>query len=266
MIALRWLASALFIAAIPVFLLLSNVRIATMEPRVYGYGFSTYGVAEVTGLDRAQLDRAAVDIVRYFADDRPLLTTRVSIGGQEQPLFTAREALHMRDVKGLFQAVFWLQEVAFVYLAVYVVAVYIWARERPLRRLARQCMTAGYVTAGVLAVGAVIAAIGFDSLFLAFHLVSFANDFWALDPLHDRLIQMFPRDFWFIVTLAVGVATVMEGMLLSLLGYALRSWLDRTAVVVSPPPPSAAPPDAPDASNALLADEATAEPTAAEAP
>ncbi len=227
MLALRWFASALFLIAVPVFLLLSNVRIATMEPRVYSYGFANYGVAELTGIDRAQLDRAGGDIVRYFGDARPLLTTRVTIEGQEQPLFSAKEALHMRDVKQLFQGVFFLHEVAFIYIAGYVVAVYLWARERSLRRLAGQCIRGGFITAGVLAVGAVVATVGFDALFLAFHLVSFANDFWALDPARDHLIQMFPRDFWFTVTIAVGVATVMEGLLLSLLGYALRAWLER---------------------------------------
>ena len=228
-LALRWFASALFIVSVPVFLLLSNVRIATMEPRVYSYGFANYQVAEVTGIDRVYLDRAAGDMVRYFGDDRPLLTTRVTIEGQEQPLFSAKEALHMRDVKRLFHGVFFLHEVAFVYLAGYVVTVYLWAHERSLRRLAAQCIRAGYITAGVLAVAGVVASVGFDALFFAFHLVSFANDFWALDPLRDHLIQMFPRDFWFTVTLAVGVATMMEGLLLSLLGYALRVWLERGA-------------------------------------
>jgi hypothetical protein len=32
----RWVATALFVLAVPVFLLLANVRIAGSEPRVYG--------------------------------------------------------------------------------------------------------------------------------------------------------------------------------------------------------------------------------------
>jgi integral membrane protein (TIGR01906 family) len=227
-IALRWLAAVLFIASVVVFLLLSNVRIAAMEPRVYGYSFSAYQVPEVTGIDRGQLDRAAVDIVRYFGDSRPLLTTRVTIGGQDQPLFSPKEALHMRDVKALFGAVFVVHEMAFIYLAGYIVAVYLWARERSLARLASQFIRAGVLTAGIVMVAGAVAAVGFDTLFTLFHLVSFANDFWELDPTRDHLIQMFPRDFWFTVTMAVGVATIMEGLLLALAGYGLRAWLRRT--------------------------------------
>ena len=66
MYAARWVAGALFVACIPVFLLLTNVRIAATEERVYGYGFSAYNIPAVTGIERAQLDRAAHEIVAYF--------------------------------------------------------------------------------------------------------------------------------------------------------------------------------------------------------
>ena len=226
--AVRSFATALFIALLPVFLLLSNVRIAATEPRVYGYSFSQYDVPAVTGLARSQLDGAARDIVRYFRDDRALLTTRVEVNGEEQPLFTPREALHMRDVKGLFRYVFLLQEIAFVYIAAYVAAVFLWSRERSLGRLASYLVIAGVLTAGTLAVAAAASFVGFDALFTRFHMISFANDFWQLDPTRDRLIQMFPRDFWFTVTLGVGVATVVQGLTLVLLGYGLRVWLNRS--------------------------------------
>lgn len=221
----RWLASALFVLCVPIFLLLTNVRIAAMEARVYEYSFATYDVPTVTGIDREQLDAAASDIVAYFGDNRPLLTTEVTTNGQPGPLFTPREALHMRDVKALFRQTFVLQEITFAYFVAYIAAVFLWSHERSLLRLASQCITAGAVTAGVLAVAAVASVVGFDSLFRSFHLLSFANDFWELDPTRDHLIQMFPRDFWFTVTLGVGIATVAEGALLALAGLGLRAWL-----------------------------------------
>ncbi|MBM4415515.1 MAG: DUF1461 domain-containing protein [Chloroflexi bacterium] len=229
MLAVRSAASALFVVAAMLFLVLSNVRIVALEPRVYGYSFSTYDAPGVTGIDRAQLDLAARDIVRYFRDDRDLLTTRVEVDGEEQALFTPKEALHMRDVKALFDRVFRVHELAFAYVVAYVGAVFVWARERPLTQLARLCMWAGALTVGVLAAGATATLVGFDALFRQFHLLSFANDFWELDPARDHLVQMFPRDFWFNVTLGVGVAAMLEGALLMLLGVSLRLWLQRGA-------------------------------------
>lgn len=225
----RWAATALFFAAVPVFLVLSNVRIATMEPRIYDYAFERYEVTATTRMDQTQLRAAARDLVRYFQDARPLLTARVVIAGNEEPLFNPRETLHMRDVKALFQIVFLAHQIALAYILAYVAAVFLWAQERSMRTLATQLIRAGTVTVGALAVGAAALLVGFDALFHTFHVFSFANDLWILDPATDRLIQMFPRDFWFMVTLAVGVATIMEGALLVLSGYALRAWLDRSA-------------------------------------
>ena len=216
---LRWIATALFIASVPVFLLFSNVRVAAMEPRVSEYSFDQYDVETVTGVDRAQLDRAAREIARYFRNDQELLTSRVVVNGQEQALFSPREVLHMRDVKDLFQLTFRLHEIAFVYIVAYVAAVFLWSRERSIRRLAQQAMLAGIVTAGVLAAAAVSVLVGFDTLFREFHVLSFSNDFWELDPERDRLIQMYPQGFWFQVTLAVGLVTIAEAALLTAASY-----------------------------------------------
>lgn len=224
---IRWLTTTAFFIAVPVFLLFSNVRIAALETRVYDYSFSHYDVEGVTGIDRPQLNRAAAEMVRYFEDDEPLLTTRVRIAGQEQALFSPQETIHMRDVKQLFQNVFFLQEVAFVYIVVYITAVFLWARERSLRKLALQCMQAGLFASVLMTIGAISMLVGFDSLFREFHVLSFSNDFWELDPSRDHLIQMFPQGFWFTVSVGVGIVTLLEAIGLAALGYFLYAWLSQ---------------------------------------
>ena len=130
------IAAAAFVVCVPVFLVLTNVRIAATEERVFDYGFSAYNVPAVTGLERAQLDAAAHEIVRYFTsgDSNSLLDIRVQTPtGSAQPLYSDREVIHMRDVKQLFQFFFRVHEVAFAYIVVYVAGVYLWAREQSLR-------------------------------------------------------------------------------------------------------------------------------------
>lgn len=227
----RWLAAALFLVSIPLFLLLTNVRFVATESRVYGYAFSHYDVPAVTGIERSELDRAAREIIAYFeSNDRNVpLDVRVRVQGEAQPLFNEREVLHMRDVKGLFQKVFGLHQLALVYIVIYITGVYLWSRERSPRRLARQAVIAGIATAAALGVAAVAMLVGFDQLFTQFHLLSFSNDFWQLNPATDRLVQMFPQGFWFDVSLGVGVLTVMQGGLIALAGYAYIEWSDRAA-------------------------------------
>ena len=58
--------------------------------------------------------------------------------------------------------------------------------------------------------------LGFDQLFLQFHLLSFTNDFWQLDPTRDYLIMLFPGGVWYDATLfcvltTVGMAVILGG-------------------------------------------------------
>lgn len=229
MLAIRWFAAALFVVSIPLVLVLSNVRIAATDSHVYDYAFAQYDAPARTGVERAELDRAAREIVEYFhvSERGTLLDIRVPVNGVQTPLFNEREVLHMSDVRDLFQVVFRIHELAFVYAVGYVAAVFLWSRERSMRRLARQIATAGALTAGLFAFTALAVLVGFDQLFTQFHLLSFSNDFWQLDPARDRLIQMFPQGFWFDVTLGVGVVSILQGGLLTAIGLGYLTWLDR---------------------------------------
>ena len=57
----------------------------------------------------------------------------------------------------------------------------------------------------------------FDRLFLQFHLLSFSNDLWLLDPSRDYLIMLFPQGFWYDMAIycglaAGGIAVLMGGV------------------------------------------------------
>lgn len=227
MVLARWGATAVFLVALPLFLVLSNVRIAANELSVYHYAFDRYDAEERTGVARADLDRAARDIVLYFRDDRDLLDIRVAVEGDEQALFNPREVLHMRDVKELMARAFSVQELALVYVVGYIGVVYLLVRERSLYHLARLVAAGGGITLAALALASTAVVAGFDDLFRQFHVISFSNDLWKLDPDRDRLIQMFPRGFWFDATLGVGLLTIAEAALLvaSAGGYAV--YVDR---------------------------------------
>ena len=241
MVLARWVAAALFLVALPLFLVLSNVRIAANALAVYSYAFDRYGAEERTGVTRTDLDRAARDIVLYFRDDRDLLDIRVAIDGREQALFNPREVLHMRDVKALMGRAFSVQELSLIFVVGYIAIVFLWARERSMRHLARLVALGGAVTVAVLVLASTALVAGFDDLFRQFHVISFSNDLWKLDPDRDRLIQMFPRGFWFDATLGVGLLTIVEAMLLVATGLGYVVYVDRRrrrAGVITPPPAS----------------------------
>lgn len=238
MLILRSLATALFIVAVPVFLVLSFVRIAAVEPRVHEYGFTRYDAEQRTGIDRAEIDRAAREIIRYFRNDDELLAITVTVDGEERELFNEREVLHMKDVKDLIGLAFGVHEIAFLYLVAFVVGVLAWNRVRPMEELARDVRVAGIATVVLLVVAASAVVVGFDALFRQFHVLSFANDFWQLDPKRDHLVQMYPQGFWFDVTLAVGLLAAACGGLLWLSAFGYERYVRRAT---PEPPPTDAP-------------------------
>ncbi|MGQ9572140.1 MAG: TIGR01906 family membrane protein [Dehalococcoidia bacterium] len=211
------MATALFFVSIPLLLITTNVRWAANEVRLYHYSFDEYDVEAVTGIARSQLDQAADELVRYFNNDEPMIRVLVQQDSRRLPLFNERETGHLFDVKNLFRTVFRVQEASLAFALVFVVAVFVWVPEASLRLLARMLLQVSLFTLGLLALFAILTLVGFDELFLRFHLVAFTNDLWKLNPRTDHLIQMFPRDFWFDATMLVACLTALEAALLALL-------------------------------------------------
>ena len=225
----RWLArlgAALFVVALPVALVGTNVRVLFTAAPLYTYALEEYNVPAVTGIPRAELDRAMAEIRDYFTNDQELLRITVTDDrGRTNPLFTPREVIHMRDVKHLVQWIFRAQVLALAVVAGYVA---LWlALERraawaPLARLTRLSMLGSLAVAAAFALTALL---GFERLFTRFHELSFSNDFWQLDPREHHLVQMFPQDFWLVATVLLAGMTIVEILALLALswGYLQRA-------------------------------------------
>ncbi len=209
----RSIAFALLVLAIPVTLLATNIRFAASEVRVYDYSVREYDAAAAARIPESELIRANRELVSYFtADDPgPLHIVVTNTNGNEEALFSARETVHLADVRDLFQRVFTVQVLALALALSLAVALLVTS---PLRLLARALLYGSLLTVALVGVGAALAYLGFDSVWRQFHFLAFTNDLWQLDPARDHLIQMFPRDFWFDMTLLVGAFTLLEALLI----------------------------------------------------
>ena len=219
--ALRF-AAALAIIAIPILLVTSSLRLAINAGGLYEYGFDRYDISLHTGIARAELSRLGEEIRDYFNDDTEFIDIDAVIYGELQPLFTEREILHMKDVKGLIHGVYLWQWITLGYLAASL-ATYIWLRRREaIAGAVRAGFWGGVVTLviiGALGLGSVI---GFDALFLKFHQLSFANDLWRLNPRIHNLIAMFPEPFFRDATIFVALMAIGQALLLVSVGLGDR--------------------------------------------
>ncbi len=220
---LRLAAAALFVAAVPLFLIATNVRWVINAPLLYSYGFDRHGSVERTGIERDELLSAGRQIRDYFNNDDEFITVSVIVGySRVGSLFRTREVLHMRDVKALVRGVYRVQELTAAYLAAFIAVGLVVRRRDFLPDLARLLVIGGGATLALVVIAGLASLVGFDRLFLAFHLVSFTNDLWQLDPRTDYLIAMFPQGFFFDATMWIAGSTIVEAAGLVAAGLALR--------------------------------------------
>ena len=164
------------------------------------------------GSDRGQV---GADIRSYSNSGYEPRDVRASILGTERDLFNDREVAHMKDVKQLVRGVYVLALASALYLAAMVVIGFALRRGRFVADLAKRLAWGGGLTLVLLIVFGLVALVGFDSVFLKFHQLSFANDFWRLDPRTDYLVRIFPQDFWFDATLWVAVRAISGALVLT---------------------------------------------------
>jgi integral membrane protein (TIGR01906 family) len=216
------LAIVLFILAVPVFLVTSNVRMAFDSLSLYRYGFEQYNVVSATGLDMGQLMAVAEEIRDYFGSSQELLDVRVVIGGEMRDLFGEGEILHMLDVKGLVQGVFRLQEVTGAYIVGYLGIVLLATRGRSAHTMAGRVIWGSLLTVGLLGFGGLASLVGFDQLFDQFHVLSFASGTWTFDPRYNYLTRLFTEGFFMQATLFIAVSSVVQAALMALALWAVR--------------------------------------------
>lgn len=228
---LRNAAITLFVIAVPIFLITSNVRWVISAPLLYSYGFDKYNIPTsgiTSDIERDDLLLAAGQIRDYFNNGEEFLIIRTFVRGiLVESLFNSREILHMKDVKSLVKWVYRIQELTGVYLLAFVVVGLYLRRRQFLPSLTRYVGMGGGATLGLAVLAGLGALIGFERLFLLFHLVSFSNDLWQLDPRTDYLLAMFPEGFFLDATMWIAGSTIIEALLLAVVPFALIRWWPR---------------------------------------
>jgi integral membrane protein (TIGR01906 family) len=211
----RWF----FVLCLPLLLLSAAFRIPANSAFFYEYLFNKYQVGTTTGLDKAALRATAQGMVDYFNSNQEYIDLTVTKDGQPFKLFNEREIVHLRDVKGLFRFDLIVLVATGVFAAAYAISS-ILRKGDTRRKLARAALIGGGLTLALMAAMGIGMLFDFDSLLLQFHLLSFANDFWQLDPTRDYLIMLITHGVMYDGAFTVAGATVLGALLVGGAGVA----------------------------------------------
>jgi integral membrane protein (TIGR01906 family) len=213
--AIRLLTRFIFILCMPVFIFTASVGLAFNSLSLYKYGFRKYNISQVTGIAPDELTKAARGLINYWNSGKELIDIKVLKDGQVFTLYNEREVVHLKDVKALVRLDYFALGAAGLYCIIYLAYVLRGKTARHLREAALAGLGGSMATIGVLAALGIAVSLDFNAFWWQFHLLSFANDFWLLDPRTDYLVMMFPEGFWFdsvvVIAAVSGVMTILAG-------------------------------------------------------
>jgi integral membrane protein (TIGR01906 family) len=198
---------------LPVLLITSTICCEVNGLSLYEYGFAKYEISQETGIDEIQLRAVARHLIDYFNLRTDTAQITVIKGGEEFNLFNEREVIHLEDVRGLIQLDYWVQRGAFLLMVICVLALFFGLRVG-WRMLVRGLFWGSFITVGLMVTLALWALFDFERFFTLFHLVSFANEYWILDPARDYLIRLFPEGFFYDAALFGFGAIILEAFLI----------------------------------------------------
>lgn len=179
-------AAALVIVAVAILPFLTPQWVAFEQDRAQATAWTGFTTSEL----RVATDGILADLVVGGDFD-------VQLSGV--PVLNDRERAHMSDVRTVFRGLWILAIVS----AVVLVAVAL-ARRGDATRTWRAVRRGALGLAVGVVIAGVIGLIAFDRLFEVFHEVFFPAGSYLFDPATDRLVQLFPFQFWQETAIVVG--------------------------------------------------------------
>ena len=223
------LAATIFVLSVPVALVAAQVNVLMFDPGYYLQGQGRHAVGRTTEYTLDRLRAVDAGIVAFFKQPNVALPVALADEGADRDVFNAREVGHMNDVRDIVRLIGRLENLALTLIVAIAAARFASRGRSALGWVAGRALAGAAATlALVLAMGA-LTLVDFDQLFLAFHLISFNNDLWQLDPRRDNLIRFFPFEFWFDATVTVALRTVFFAVVLAVAAWTVRRGEGRKA-------------------------------------
>jgi integral membrane protein (TIGR01906 family) len=191
-------ATPCVIVAAAVLLFLNPIWVGFDQDRSNAAGFTGYTSAEVHQVTGSILSDLVFGPPNFDA----------TVNGV--PVLEQRERSHMVDVRTVLMSLGLVALVATILLAALGVA------SRGRRWFWRAVGTGASVLVGGVIVVGVAFALFFDQAFELFHEIFFPPGTYMFDPRTDRLVQLFPDQFWSETSVAIALAVLVMAVAVAL--------------------------------------------------
>jgi integral membrane protein (TIGR01906 family) len=166
------------------------------------------GVERLSGFDADTLG----SVTDHMLGDLFLWRGDFDVAVDGSPVLDTREQAHMREVRGVFTGF----EALVLASIVLLVVAFRRARDAESRAATWRAVRGGARGLGIaLVVAGALVLFAFDAAFEVFHRLFFGAGSYTFDPQTERLVQLFPVQFWSDTALAVGAVALGAAILIA---------------------------------------------------
>jgi integral membrane protein (TIGR01906 family) len=176
-----------------------------LNPIWVGFDQDRSDVVGLTGYTPAQVSQVTGSILSDLVFGPPEFA--VTVNGT--PVLDERERSHMADVRTV------LLDLGLVSVLAAVALVAIGLASRGARWFWRAARTGAVILAGGVVVVGLAFAILFDQAFELFHELFFPAGTYTFDPRSERLVQLFPDQFWSETSIALAGAVLIVAVIVA---------------------------------------------------
>ena len=198
-------------------ILLSNSLLMINTDTFYKFEFNKNNTALKTGINENDLFLVVDNIQDFFKEkSNEKINMVVYISGIKKNLFNSKEIQHMIDVKNLILNIKLLNYLLWFTALILLLIKISLSKEKKLISLLSITRSYFIYSVAILISTLILIALSFRWIFYFFHIISFDNNLWILDPRTDYLIKIFEEVFFMDAAIFIGILTLFSSIIIFL--------------------------------------------------
>ncbi len=189
------------ILLIPIIILTTNFSLLAFNQNYYEKQYIKNNV--YSQIPKEEIDQATKQLIDYLRNGREI----------QGDYFNEKEKQHLKDVREIIYA---LMLIMYAGIAVVTILVIINYAENK-RMLGMSIMGGGLLTIALIILTFIMLQ-NFEFAFIKFHEILFTNDLWLMNPTTDKLIVMFPENFFYDITQDIVLRSLITAAITTVIG------------------------------------------------
>ena len=204
----------LFQTILFVSILFSSALLIVNTDFLYDFEFKKNNTSFKTGINKNDLEKIVDNLQDFFneqSDEKINMNTYIN--GVNKKLFNQKEIIHMVDVKNLLFNIKII--VLILWTSLIPPTLFYFRKSKRNKLLLLKLSAKSYLKFSFSITAFILIAIliGFRWIFYFFHIISFDNDLWILDPRKDYLIKIFEEIFFMDAAIIIGILTLTSSII-----------------------------------------------------